>query len=158
MIAKLNFGEVSEWPKEHAWKACVGVTPPRVRIPPSPPSEFWCEPVMELGPCASSSFEPCQTRKGAALRGNTTSAAGRLGSMASSFLPRPRPNSELTYHRPESLQNNLRCPNRSIRLIWFPARNLEELIRRSKPGTTPQLTLSNLSRNHVFLNPLCEDR
>jgi hypothetical protein len=31
-------GEVSEWLKEHAWKACVGVTLPRVRIPPSPPS------------------------------------------------------------------------------------------------------------------------
>ncbi len=29
-------GEVSEWLKEHAWKACVGVTLPRVRIPPSP--------------------------------------------------------------------------------------------------------------------------
>jgi hypothetical protein len=28
---------VSEWLKEHAWKACVGVTLPRVRIPPSPP-------------------------------------------------------------------------------------------------------------------------
>jgi len=41
---------------------------------------------MELGPCASSSFEPCQTRKGAALRGNTASAAGRLGSMAGSFF------------------------------------------------------------------------
>ena len=31
-------GEVSEWPKEHAWKACVGGTLPWVRIPPSPPS------------------------------------------------------------------------------------------------------------------------
>ena len=42
------------------------------------------EPGMELGPCALSSFEPCQTRKGAALRRNTTSAAGCLGSMAGS--------------------------------------------------------------------------
>jgi hypothetical protein len=33
----LKNGEVSEWLKEHAWKACVGVTLPRVRIPPSPP-------------------------------------------------------------------------------------------------------------------------
>ena len=32
-----NHGEVSEWLKEHAWKACVGATLPRVRIPPSPP-------------------------------------------------------------------------------------------------------------------------
>jgi hypothetical protein len=28
---------VSEWLKEHAWKACVGETLPWVRIPPSPP-------------------------------------------------------------------------------------------------------------------------
>ena len=28
---------MSEWLKEHAWKACVGVTLPRVRIPLSPP-------------------------------------------------------------------------------------------------------------------------
>src|SRR6185295_20270762 len=33
----LNPGEVSEWLKEHAWKACVGETLPWVRIPPSPP-------------------------------------------------------------------------------------------------------------------------
>jgi integrase len=31
---------VSEWFKEHAWKACVGETQPWVRIPPSPPSSF----------------------------------------------------------------------------------------------------------------------
>ena len=35
----LRSGEVSEWLKEHAWKACVRVTVPRVRIPPSPPLE-----------------------------------------------------------------------------------------------------------------------
>src|SRR5687767_10019553 len=29
---------MSEWFKEHAWKACVGETLPRVRIPLSPPS------------------------------------------------------------------------------------------------------------------------
>ena len=34
-------GEVSEWFKEHAWKACVGETLPWVRIPPSPP--FICK-------------------------------------------------------------------------------------------------------------------
>jgi hypothetical protein len=33
-------GEVSEWLKEHAWKACVGETQPWVRIPPSPPSSL----------------------------------------------------------------------------------------------------------------------
>jgi hypothetical protein len=31
-----TIGEMSEWFKEHAWKACVGVTPPWVRIPLSP--------------------------------------------------------------------------------------------------------------------------
>ncbi len=30
-------GEVDEWFKSHAWKACVGLNLPRVRIPPSPP-------------------------------------------------------------------------------------------------------------------------
>jgi hypothetical protein len=38
-------GEVSEWFKEHAWKACVGETQPWVRIPPSPPF-----PVVPLFP------------------------------------------------------------------------------------------------------------
>ena len=32
-----RIGEVSEWFKEHAWKACVRLRVPRVRIPPSPP-------------------------------------------------------------------------------------------------------------------------
>jgi hypothetical protein len=32
-----SLGEVSEWSIEHAWKACVLETVPRVRIPPSPP-------------------------------------------------------------------------------------------------------------------------
>src|SRR5476651_225341 len=31
---------MSEWLKEHAWKACVGETLPRVRIPLSPPSSL----------------------------------------------------------------------------------------------------------------------
>src|SRR6185436_14379587 len=31
-------GEMSEWFKEHAWKACVRETVPRVRIPFSPPA------------------------------------------------------------------------------------------------------------------------
>ena len=32
----LNIGDVSEWLKEHAWKACIWVTVSRVRIPASP--------------------------------------------------------------------------------------------------------------------------
>ena len=35
-------GEMSEWLKEHAWKACVGETLPWVRIPLSPPT-FRCK-------------------------------------------------------------------------------------------------------------------
>ena len=41
-------GEMAERLKAHAWKACVGVTLPRVRIPLSPP----------LSPCWLSGFEP----------------------------------------------------------------------------------------------------
>ena len=33
-------GELSERLKEHAWKACVRETVPRVRIPNSPPLKF----------------------------------------------------------------------------------------------------------------------
>ncbi len=45
------FGEVSEWLKEHAWKACVRVTVPRVRIPPSPPERqrSFSTPLRTLG-------------------------------------------------------------------------------------------------------------
>ncbi len=34
-------GEMSEWLKEHAWKACVGETLPWVRIPLSPPISWF---------------------------------------------------------------------------------------------------------------------
>ena len=37
---------MSEWPKEHAWKACVRLAVPRVRIPPSPP--FFISPEGEI--------------------------------------------------------------------------------------------------------------
>ena len=33
---KVRAGGVSEWPKEHASKACVGETQPWVQIPPPP--------------------------------------------------------------------------------------------------------------------------
>src|SRR5438034_9937916 len=36
VLESIVCGEMSEWFKEHAWKACVGVTPPWVRIPLSP--------------------------------------------------------------------------------------------------------------------------
>src|SRR4026209_2998372 len=37
-VYDLRDGEMSEWLKEHAWKACVGETLPWVRIPLSPPA------------------------------------------------------------------------------------------------------------------------
>ena len=46
---------MSEWLKEHAWKACVGETLPWVRIPPSPPDN----PALRLfraAPYAASEF------------------------------------------------------------------------------------------------------
>ena len=48
---------MSEWLKEHAWKACVGETLPRVRIPLSPPTSF-----------ASLSQLRCSTSSGRATR------------------------------------------------------------------------------------------
>src|SRR5215831_12447065 len=33
-------GEMAEWLKAHAWKACIGETLSRVRIPLSPPDFF----------------------------------------------------------------------------------------------------------------------
>src|SRR5687768_5179200 len=37
-------GEMSEWFKEHAWKACVRETVPWVRIPLSPPHRICSSP------------------------------------------------------------------------------------------------------------------
>ena len=37
-FAVKHFGELSEWLKEHAWKACLRETVTRVRIPHSPPN------------------------------------------------------------------------------------------------------------------------
>ena len=36
LVLSYYFGEVSEWLKVHAWKACVGESLPWVQIPPSP--------------------------------------------------------------------------------------------------------------------------
>ena len=36
----IKIGEVAEWLKAHAWKACIGETLSWVRIPFSPPSIF----------------------------------------------------------------------------------------------------------------------
>ncbi len=39
-LAQIGHGEVSEWLKEHAWKACSREIVTWVRIPPSPP--YFC--------------------------------------------------------------------------------------------------------------------
>ena len=40
ITGKINFfGEMAEWFKAHAWKACKGAIPSWVRIPFSPPSK-----------------------------------------------------------------------------------------------------------------------
>src|SRR6478752_243654 len=43
-------GSVSERPKEHASKACVGESPPWVQIPPAPPYSLTAGPLLEEGP------------------------------------------------------------------------------------------------------------
>ncbi len=36
-----DYGEVAEWFKAHAWKACIEETLSWVRIPSSPPQKFY---------------------------------------------------------------------------------------------------------------------
>ncbi len=44
-----NFGELSEWPKEHDWKSCRRATVSRVRIPCSPPEDKFSKYIWPLG-------------------------------------------------------------------------------------------------------------
>ena len=66
-------GEMTEWLKVHAWKACVRVTVPWVRIPLSPPTGVCCrlktpdDKFMGPKPCALQSREPRQAREGATV-------------------------------------------------------------------------------------------
>ncbi len=53
-------GQVSEWSKELAWKACVGVTLPWVRIPPCPPLKG-PNPMRSMGSGLSISAERMRT-------------------------------------------------------------------------------------------------
>ena len=59
-------GEMTEWLKVHAWKACVRVTVPWVRIPLSPPRATL---IAGPKPCALRSRELRQARKGATVSG-----------------------------------------------------------------------------------------
>ncbi len=65
---------MSEWLKEHAWKACVLERVPRVRIPLSPPVFHNAFVVMipsatRVGPRTVEPCEPRQVRKEAAAAG-----------------------------------------------------------------------------------------
>src|SRR4051812_42844358 len=55
-------GEMSEWLKEHAWKACVGETLPWVRIPLSPPILRATKTARDSGDSSSSEPMPALTR------------------------------------------------------------------------------------------------
>ena len=54
---------MSEWLKEHAWKACVGQTLPWVRIPLSPPTPSRCSVVLR-GRRAQARHRVLRTRRG----------------------------------------------------------------------------------------------
>ena len=59
----LQAGEMAEWLKAHAWKACIGETLSRVRIPVSPP------PILKSTPCrAKPNFAQLAKRSISSLR------------------------------------------------------------------------------------------
>ncbi len=61
---------MTEWLKVHAWKACVRVTVPWVRIPLSPPAyraEEMQSNIEGPEPCALGCRELRQARKGATV-------------------------------------------------------------------------------------------
>ena len=66
-------GEVSEWFKVHAWKACVRLRVPWVRIPPSPPIfnndavAIWVPCRRDPGSGRLAAREPGQALTGAAM-------------------------------------------------------------------------------------------
>ena len=49
---------MSEWLKEHAWKACVGETLPRVRIPLSPPIKLFYSDDFAISPSPVATMLP----------------------------------------------------------------------------------------------------
>ena len=60
----LSGGGVSERPKEHASKACVGATPPWVQIPPPPPGATEQDPWLETNVPATPSRGPISGSRG----------------------------------------------------------------------------------------------
>ena len=56
-------GEMTERLKVHAWKACVGETLPRVRIPLSPPTNLFYRSNLTDSPFAVSKMSPRSRRE-----------------------------------------------------------------------------------------------
>ena|SRR5215469_13859510 len=57
MLNCCKHGEMAEWLKAHAWKACLGETLTWVRIPLSPPC---FQPLTAIVICKRSTEEPCR--------------------------------------------------------------------------------------------------
>ena len=86
---------MSEWLKEHAWKACVGETLPRVRIPLSPPvhkqlnTDYLVHVILpRVGPLTIGAFVGLLARNQAAvLHCITECHTGTCGNQTVAHLP-----------------------------------------------------------------------
>ena len=84
-------GEVTERSNVHAWKACVGETPPRVRIPPSPPRRSALRGTLRGEPCT----EPTEGRLW--YRAATFSSSMRLRHPETPYVASPVVNRRFYY-------------------------------------------------------------
>ena len=91
--AKKEYGEVSEWPKEHAWKVCKsqGFEGSNPSLTASialnrPVSMLLCFMASLVGPRAMIGYEPRQARKGATVVADSCAAVW-LARVASSIAP-----------------------------------------------------------------------
>ena len=75
--AQCKDGEVAEWLKAHAWRACIRATVSRVRIPLPPPPKYM---ILQALCSRRSGFEiPRDLRGFAAMRSGTPSAETAFG-------------------------------------------------------------------------------
>ena len=110
-------GQVAEWSIAHAWKACLGESLTRVRIPLCPPSH-------EKGPAWGlfhemlRGFEPLVTKKRVRKpeRLRRAGFGGAKRSQSLSVRPRFRPSSALIPH-PNALSTKSICRSRSISIV-----------------------------------------
>ena len=92
-------GEMSEWLKEHAWKACVGETLPWVRIPLSPPfanSRRWSLPIAVS--CGHLRVAPQRVRVRTPTLERRSSSYGARSGEAVVMVPRDPPPSSPSRH------------------------------------------------------------